>query len=260
MAQNENEIVVSDFSNPETAAQYLAHCEQQIAFGCIQMATALKIIRDRRLYLLRECTSFEQYVDAYLPISGRSARRYLQIADAINEDALRKLEGASMKALLTIAGSPELAAEANESGSEAAELLAKAKARYERSLKEKEQVIEGKDSLMQTLRESNEDKDKTIRELQETVQRIAQEKGIDINLYNYVRHKKEAMALVEEGLVTVAKSLGEINAIPAELMDAELTSRITYYIAAVKHGLSRIEETFFLQLKTAAEIGILPEE
>lgn len=249
----------------ETVAE-LEVCEQQIALGFIQTALALKTIRDKKLYLAR-CNSMKEYISITFndEFSLRTAERYLRIADAFNESTFKKFKGTPMKLLLEITGSDELTDEANDPESNAADVIRKAKEQERKKLKKKmdelETVIDGKEAMLEGLRESTSRKDDEIGRLKNAISGMASKKGIDPEKIIFITQKQEALALVEESFNYVLESLGNINNIPQELMDADLTAKLSYTMSAIKAGIRRIENAFFIQLTTANdEIGILPEE
>ncbi|MFA5518836.1 MAG: hypothetical protein WDA74_06215, partial [Spirochaetota bacterium] len=120
------DVETGEVINTADAESRLVIFEQQIASGCIQIALALKTIRDENLYLAR-CNSMAEYIEKYLPISLKHAQKHLQIADAFNSKALKRFRGAPMNMLLEISRNEELLEEANDPGSDPHDVVQKAR-------------------------------------------------------------------------------------------------------------------------------------
>ncbi len=267
-----NEIMAAEIVDEETGEVFnaaemekqLLFFEQQIAFGCVQIALALKSIRDEKLYLFR-CKSMKEYMSEYLPMSPRHAERHLQIADSFSDKALKKFTKTPMKLLLEISRDDELLAFANDPDSEADKVIKKAreleKRKYEKKIADMEDIIDGKEALLEGLRDQTTQKDTEIEKLKNALNKIVSDKGIDPAKAIFITQKKEALALIEEAFSHISGLLGDISNIPQDLMDAELTSKLTYTVAAVKAGIHRVEDAFFMQLANANEsVSILPGE
>ena len=257
-----------EMPDPAVMGKRLAFWEHQIAAGATQMAIALKAIKDEKLYLAREYDSMEAYIKDCIPLSLRTVQYYLQIADALNEKTLEKFSGTPMKLLIEISRSEELREEANSDDADADDVVKKAreyeKKRYEKRISEYKEIIDAKETLLQDLRDKSQEvinrKDDEIDKLKNAVQSMAARDGIDPDRLVFVTQKQEAIALIEDILTSTLRQLSDITNIPHDLMDPELTGRLTYAVSAIKSGIGRIEDTFFIELKTANEnVNIIPE-
>jgi len=241
----------------------LLSIEQNITFNYIQLSLGLKTIRDRKLYLLR-ADSMKDYCQEFLRMSYSHMHRYLKIADAFTYKSLEKFSETPMRILLEISRDENLLEEANDPESDVNDIIKKAREQERKKLKKKmdemEEVIDGKETLLEGLRDIVDRKDEEIARLKNALENIATKKGIDADQLVFVTQKQEALALIEESFTTILKHLGYMNNIPQELMDAELTTRLTFTVSAIKAGLHRIEDAFFHQIVSANdEIALIPE-
>ena len=250
------------------AEKRLVFLEQQVAFGAVQMALALKEIKDGKLYLYIGYDNMKDYVEDRLPLSIRTVERYLQIANALNEKALTKFAGTPLNLLIEISRNEDLREEANSEDGDGEDIVKKAreleKKKYEKRINEYKEIIDGKETLLQNLKEKSQEiisrKDEEIGKLKETVQSMAASEGIDPDRLVFITQKQEAISLIENILTSTLRQLGDISNIPHGLMDAELAGRLTYAVSAIKAGIGRIEDAFFIELKPANEnISVIPE-
>jgi len=248
----------------EAAEKHLLFLEQQISLGCIQIALALKVIRDNHFYLLRGFNSMKDYIEQSLTMSEVHAKRYLLIADSFSDMALQKLSNANLTSLIAIAKNEDLLEEAHTENPDTNELIRKARERERKKVKTelegKEARIDQQDEQIHHLRERIDEKDAEIDKLRHTVQELAIKREIDPAEFVFVTQKKEAIATVQAVYHITAQKLSLLQRIPHELMDAELSAQLAHALSALKTALYNVENTFFVQLTKANDnIGILPE-
>ena len=245
----------------------LVFLEQQIGLSAMQIAQALKEVKDERLYLCRGYKSMKEYVEDCLPLSLSAVKRYLQIADSFSEKAMQKLAGTPIKLLLEISRNEELKEEANSEDAEANDVIKKAreleKRKYAKKLSEYEEIIDGKEVLLGDLRDTVKEKNAKIEELRGALEKMATQKGIDPGRLIFVQQKVDALALIEESISFNHRMLGDISNIPHELIDAEVAGRLSIAVASIETSLGIIKNTFFAQLVpvvTDNEFDLVPEE
>lgn len=242
----------------------LVFFEQQIAFGCIQIALALKTIRDERLYLAR-CSSIKEYIEEYIPISLRHAERHLQIADAFNSKALEKFKNTPLTVLLEISRNGDLLEEANDPDIDADDVIKKVrdqeKRKFEKKLDKNREVIQGQEALLEDLRERVGEKETEIARLKWTIQDLIAKKDVDPSKVVFVTQKKEAFGVIDESMVQILDSLGTLNNIPYELLDAELSGKLSQCISAIEAGVRRLKDFYSSYVITPADsAGLVPGE
>jgi hypothetical protein len=239
--------------------------EQQIAFSATQIALSLKEIRDGKYYLCRNFKSMQEYVEKSLPWGISTVKNYRQVADTLNEKTLQKLSNAPMRILIEIARNEELKEEANSEDTDTDDIVKKARElerkKYQKKIDEYEGIIDGKETLLENSRETVKRQNEEIDKLKNAVSEMAASKGIDPDRLVYVTQKKEAIALIQEVLTTNLRLLSDITNISHELVDdPEVSGMLMNAISAMKVGINRIEDTFFMQLKAANNsIDIIPE-
>ena len=238
--------------------------EQQIALNLFQVATALKSIRDEKLYLVRYKT-MKEYTETHLSMSERNMKRYLQIADAFNEKSLKKFKDTPMKMLLEISRDDELIEEANDPESEPDDVVKKAREQEKKKLQKKldknQELIEGQDALLTDLRDKVQNKDTEIDKLKSTIQSLIGKKDVDPSRVVFITQKKEAMGIVDESTVQILDSLGTLNTIPHDLLDAELSGKLSQSIAAVEAGVRRLRDFYSSYVVTPLDsAGLVPED
>lgn len=231
--------------------------EQQAALGFIQTATAFKIIRDERLYLAR-AASMKDYINTYFKtLSLRTVELYLQIADAFSGHALEKFTGTPMKLLLEIARNDELLDEANDPESDADEVVKKAreqeKRKFQKKLDKVEEINRGQEALLNDLHERLDEKDDEIDKLKSSIQTLINRKDVDPSKVVFITQKKEASGIIDESMVQILTSLGMLNAIPHELLDAELSGKLSQCISAIDAGVRRLRDFYSSYVVTPAD-------
>lgn len=244
----------------------LAVLEQLIGASYLQVALALRTIRDERLYLCR-CTSFNEYIENYLPFSVRHAYRYLQLADSFTPSALKKLEkNAPMQLVLQIAKDDDLVEQINTATDEdeikklIEQARQKERARIQKQIDQMQQMLEGKEAIIESLRNESLQKEQAIERLKDAVQKAAT-REIDPNEIIFITHKKEALALLEESFAYILQKLNEIANIPHELLDPDVVGKLNYVVVAIKSAIKRIEDIYFTYLVQPNErVSILPED
>ncbi len=76
-----NEIIIGENTFLPSDLAELSELERHIEYNFQSIAVSLKKIKDKKLYLLRECISFEEYCQNFVPFSASTAKRYVLIAD-----------------------------------------------------------------------------------------------------------------------------------------------------------------------------------
>lgn len=276
MAKKKNELVPAvidsemqaEIVNDETGEVFnradvesrLVFFEQQIASGCIQIALALKTIRDEKLYLAR-CKSMTQYMEEFIPISLKHAEKHLQIADAFSGGALEKYKKTPMNLLLEIARNDELLKEANDPESEVDEVIRRAKEQEKKKLQKKldknDEVIRGQEALLADLRGRMREKDEEIHKLKNSIQSLISKKDIDPSKIVFMTQKKEAMGVIDECMVQILDCLGTLNNIPYDLLDAELSGKLSQCVSAVEAGVRRLVDFYSSYIITNADTADL---
>jgi vacuolar-type H+-ATPase subunit I/STV1 len=252
--------------NKSDMEQRLFFLEQRMALDLSQIVYDLKEIRDYQFYQCRGYRSMHEYVDECLPFSIATVKRFLQIADALSENALKKLDNAPIKLLLEIARNEELRDEANSEDADVNDIVKRAKELERKKLQKKindyESVLSGKDTLLRNSEEAVQRQREEIERLEKALNEIAATKDIDRDRFVYINQKQDAISLIQDVLTTNLKLLSDITKISHELMnDPEIAGMLVNAMAALKTGIYRIEETYFMQLTTANNnIDILPED
>lgn len=270
---NQTDIIPAEIIDYETGEvlntaemeKRLFFLEQRMAFSATQIALDLKEIRDGNLYLCRGYKSLKEYVEDCIPLSLRTVQYHLQIADSLNGQALEKFSGTPMKLLIEIARNEELRDEANGEDSEADDIVKKARElerkKYQKKIDYCEEIIDGKEKLLSDSRETVKRLNEEIEKLKNAVSEMAASKGIDPDRLVFVTQKKEVISLIQEVLTTNLRLFSDITNIPHELVDdPETTGMLINALSAIKGGIIRIEDTFFMQLRPANNsIDVIPE-
>lgn len=270
---NQTDIIPAEVIDHETGIalnttdmeKRLLFLEQQIAFSATQIALSLKEIRDGKYYLCRNYKSMQEYIEQCLPWGFATVKNYLQVADTLNEKTMHKLSNAPMRVLIEIARNEELRDAANSEDSDADDIVQKARElerkKYQKKIDYCEEVITGKEKLLQNSRETVKQLEETIDNYKKQVSEMASREGIDPDRLVFITQKKEAISLIQEVLTTNLRLFSDITNIPHELVnDPETTGMLINALSALKGGIYRIEETFFMQLQVAnSSIDIIPE-
>ncbi len=250
------DVATGEIINTDNAESRLVFFEQQIASGCIQIALALKAIRDEQLYILR-CRSMSEYIEEYLPMPLRNAKRHLQIADAFSGKALEKFKKTPMTLLLEISRNDELLEEANDPESDADDVVKKAreqeKRKYQKKLEKSDEVIKGQDALLKNLRDRLNEKDDEIGKLKGSIQGLISKKDIDPAKIVFITQKKEAFGVIDESMIQILNCLGTLNNIPYDLLDAELSGKLSQCMAAIEAGIRRLHDFYSSYVVTPAD-------
>jgi hypothetical protein len=244
--------------------------EQGIVSSWIQEAVALRNIANRMLYLLRDCESMKDYLMEYYNKSYSHAKRLLFITGKIDSDRLTDLSEIPMTKLLEIARDPGMAdmindGEANIEGDRVVysdgsfEPLDDAIARAKREAKREEErereklktkigrqkdVIEGKDFLLKRLEGELAESAERTRRLEDSIQSLMSEKGVDPKTIVFVTHRKQAVEVIDESMREALRHMAAIDNVPRDLVDAELGGHMARAVAAVEAACERIRDSW----------------
>ncbi len=233
----------------------------------VQTAISLKTIKDEKLYLVRS-DSWGEYVREYLHeslgFSERQVSRHLQIASTYSEKVLQKAsKGTPMQSLIDISRDPQLVEQFNEgeveidgdrvvyadgtfdSLSAVRERVRKETAKkYQKQLEAKEIQAKGQDAMLSDYRERLQSMHDEQEQLRSTIKKLVSDKGIDPKTIVFVTQKREAISLIEQHGAKIIELLGDLSNIPQELLDADVTARLTSTIAMMQAGTVRLKEHY----------------
>jgi len=278
MAKRKNDIIaVKDFTDPDTGdviqltgddEKAIQLCEQEIKVGFLRIAFALKTIRDRKLYFLRECTSMRQYISDHLDYSYAKGMRLMSIADAYKDADPDLLEQFSQGTLLELARNPELAAEVqgaevgdgevrlpdgevmgykefvNKITRELGKLAEERESKHVKKLAVQKDQLHGKDELLKLYEERLQESEQKNKDLQKAMMDLTMRKDVDPRKLVFITQKKEALRLVDEVETRFVQILGDAIGVPHELLDPEISMKITHMIASLDAGLIRLREYY----------------
>lgn len=250
---------IPDVSFSEDAEKRLLALEQQIMVGYVQMALSLKMIRDEQLFFLRDCDSMKDYCLTYLDMSERQMRRYLLIADTYNEKVLKKLSNQPMRKLIELAKNSEVTDALNSGGADLEgdrvvysdgtfepfeDVLTRYQSDLKKKVKESKEVLDAKDEILEGYRDRIEEQEKKIQELMETIQSLITAKDVDPSTVVFITHKKQAASLLDEATALVLDTIGRVDNIPRDLVDAEISGKLAVTISAIEASLQRIRDNW----------------
>lgn len=265
----------------------LLFCERQMKVGFMQIAIALKTVRDKKLYLLRECDSMRTYIEDFVHFSYRHAHRLMRLADTFGDARVDILESFSQDSLLEIAQNPAVASDLNGADVVDGEVrlpdgevlpLVEFTARIRREIKRAAEKTEGKlqrridvmsaaiktkdDAIAHYEHAISEENDRA-RKLEKTIETLSIRKDLDAHILTFITHKKEAVRLIDEITPQVLELLGRVDGIPKDLVDAELAGQVSFFLAAVESAVQRIRENyqpyFWIPGKSKRPDDVVPE-
>lgn len=277
MAKKKDVVLADSVKDPETGKlihfseeekRDLLFCERQMKVGFMQIAIALKTIRDRRLYLLRECDSMRAYVEEYVQFSYRHAHRLMHLADTFGDAKTDLLESFSQDTLLAIAQNPAVASDLN--GADVVdgevrlpdgevlpleEFTARIRREIQRNAEKKEDKLQRRiDTIAAEVKTKNEalahyerliaDGNEREKRLEETIESLSVRKDLDAHILAYITHKNDAVRLIADCTPAALELLGRVDGIPRDLVDAELAGQVSFFLAAIETAVTRIRESF----------------
>ncbi|MBN2157890.1 MAG: hypothetical protein JW807_00740 [Spirochaetes bacterium] len=278
-----------EVSFTETDVQDLRLFEQAIVASWIQEAVALRNIANRKLYLLHDCPTMKDYLMEYYKKSYRHALRLLFITDKINPDKLTDLTEIPMTKLLEIARDDGMVDKINEGDASLDadkvvyadgtfesldDVIARAKREAKREEgKERDKLkakiekannkLSGKDFMLKNLEDQLQESIDRTKRLEESLQSLMSEKGVDPKTIVFITHKKQAVELIDESMREALKRLADIDNIPKDLVDAELGGRMALAVSSVEAACERIRDNWGMILwlpgKVEHPTDVVPE-
>jgi len=258
----------------QEATFLLEECERRIKVAALEMGMALRRIRDDRLYLMRDCSSMEEYI-MRAGIAVRTARLYMQLADRFHQlpqsDELLKANPQQVVKLLKDEDtfqkmkSGEISFESgkvilpDQATGEAIEIPLydylreqRAKLRVEmkgEDEKTKEQLAkerEHKRSLKHELEEYQQSEMELLNKINALESTIRKLTGPDTNPDDIVivTTRKQAVDMLHRASVEISDYCGQIERIPQDLVDSELTGAITRTLASMDAALRRVTDAW----------------
>ncbi len=254
----------------DTDVQDLNLFEQAIVSSWIQEAVALRNIANRKLYLLRDCVSMKDYLMEYYKKSYSHANRLLYLTSKINTERLPDFNGIPMTRLLEISKDDALVGMINDGDASVeidrviysdgtteslSDLIARTKReakreegqdrdKLQKKIDKQKEILDGKSHMLERLYEQLEESKTHTRQLEESLQSLISEKGIDPKTIVFITHKKQAVDLIDETRREILKSLGAIDNIPKDLVDAEIGGMLGLTIAAIDAASERIRDNW----------------
>lgn len=263
--------------------------EQAIVSSWIQEAVALRNIANRKLYLLRDCASMKDYLMEYYNKSYTHAKRLLFITGKINPERLTDLTEVPMTKLLEIARNDGVVdmlndGEANVEGDRVVyadgsfesldDVVNRAKREVRREeehaqeklkvkLGKQKDVLDGKDFMLKNLENQLQESIDRASRLEESLQSLMSEKGVDPKTIVFVTHRKQAVDLIDESMREALKRMAAIDNIPKDLVDAELGGHMALAVSAVEAACERIRDNWGMILwlpgKHGRPVDVVPE-
>lgn len=249
----------------ESHENLLLSLEHQIVNNYVQVALALKTIRDEHLYFLRGCDSMQDYCAAYLGMSRRHVYNHLHVADHFSEKLLGKVSRANvpMQALLDLTKNAEVvgnleAAEIDPDNDRvvyadgSVEPLSKALERAReverkkagKKLSDSRDLLNAKDRMIESYNERLEEAGETIKDLRGTITDLVSKKDVDPSTVVFVTQKKEALRLLDDAAMSVIDTFNGVSGIPQTLLDPDVTAKLTHFISSMEAGLERLREIY----------------
>ncbi len=242
--------------------------EQQIRNGYQIVAAALKDIRDRRLYLLRDMDSMREYITSFVGMSESYGRKLLYIADHFSEVQPELLNSFSKNSLLDLAVKEAIVDEMSQAKVFQGEVTlpdgevlpledyvkritreiktdtaGEIETKIEKIRKQKE-IIDGKEELLKHYKSQIEESEEHIKKLEKSIQSLVEAKDVDPRAIVFITHKKEGMRLIDESLLTILRALGHVNGIPRDLVDPELAGKFGEFFAAVETSVQNLKDNW----------------
>ena len=294
--QNNNTAIIKtdadtgkEIAFTEVDVQDLRLFEQAIVASWIQEAVALRNIANRKLYLLHDCPTMKDYLMEYYKKSYRHALRLLFITNKINPDKLTDLTEIPMTKLLEIArddgmvdmindGEANIEADKVVYADGTFESLNDVIARTKREAKREEDQerdklkskidkantkLSGKDFMIKNLEDQLQESIDRTKRLEESLQSLMSEKGVDPKTIVFITHKKQAVELIDESMRDALKRLADIDNVPKDLVDAELGGRMALAVSSVEAACERIRDNWGMILwlpgKVERPTDLVPE-
>lgn len=280
--KKELEVIQTQNSLPADRSEKLAKLENQVAMGFIQMVLALKEIDDEKLYLEKDYNSMTDYAGDVFKLKPSQVSRFLSIGRAFSSQFLSKASKAKlpMTALLEASKNTEIVDELEAMNiqddkvvysdgtfeplsSVISRALERERKQAKKKLAEAESVIQGKQAIVEDYKSRLEEQKEENEKLKKVIQEITCRKDIDPRTLVYITQKKEALNVLDENSMILIRAFGAIGGIPHELLDTEVTMRLTEVIASIEAGLQRIREEYgsvvWIPGKSKSPDGFIPE-
>lgn len=268
-----NEMVVYD---PETEMEIsftgqdqfiLTTIEKRIVGNFIQIGVDLNTIKERKLYLLRECDSMREYIAIAFAKSLSYAQSLMKIGRDFGSNP-SQFDGMTLPQILLL-HNDEDTKKALKDGSmsidngqvimpsgESMDLptytkTIEKKAAIEIKSKEtklKDQLSDAKsanNALQDTINHAAQEKSELLNKLnsyEKTIQDLMQKKDLDGMRVAFVTHRDEAATMMDESLMVILDHLGHIDNIPHDLVDAKLSGHFARTIAGIESAVERIRD------------------
>jgi len=275
-------VITQDAPQTEDRLSRLVILENQFAMGYIQLTLAIKEIDDEKLYLERDYNSMTDYAGSVLKIKPSQLSRMLRIARTFSTQFLNKAAKSKipMMALLEASKDDEIVDELEAMdiqddkvvysdgtfeplGGVISRALEREKKLAKKKLTEADSVIQGKQAIVEDYKSRLEEQKEENEKLKKVIQEITHRKDIDPRTLVYITQKKEALNVLDENSMILIRSFGAIGGIPHELIDTEVTMRLTEVIASIEAGLQRLREEYgsvvWIPGKTKSPDGFIPE-
>jgi hypothetical protein len=263
----------------DSRLSWLISLEKQIAMSYVEVALALKMIKEEQLYLLRGFETMKDYAQACLGMNIRSVERRLQLANAFSEKVLNKVMGnkVPVNKLLEITKDARLIDDLEEDRAEIQgdrvvysdgtedsldDVIRSIKIRNNDEKKELTERLAGKDELLRKAAQRENENQEEVNKLRQTLSRVVSEKGLDPDRAIYITQKKQAVELIENSLDSAIRAISGLDSIPYELLDSELSAQLSAAISAIDAGIYRTREHYGAAIwipKNEAPRDLIPE-
>ncbi|HPA71682.1 MAG TPA: hypothetical protein PKY31_05415, partial [Spirochaetota bacterium] len=100
------------------------------------------------------------------------------------------------------------------------------------------------DELLKLYEERLQESEQKNKDLQKAMMDLTMRKDVDPRKLVFITQKKEALRLVDEVETRFVQILGDAIGVPHELLDPEISMKITHMIASLDAGLIRLREYY----------------
>jgi len=122
--------------------------------------------------------------------------------------------------------------------------------------------LAAKDELIKRAGKREAEARQEIDQLRDTLSRAVSEQGLDPDRAVYITQKRQAIELIDEALDRAARAVADLEGIPYELIDAELSVKLSSAISAIDAGVYRVREHYGAAIwipKNEAPRDLIPE-
>ena len=210
--------------------QTLVIAEQEILASFISISLALYKIKKSRLYLMRGCQSFTEYVANYWHQSRINAYRYISFAEKISRSDIfaNQVKNLSQANAMFLANNLFEEIDSGEASVNEGKIvfadgreqdLEEYRKQFTASEKKLKKKVESLESKVKSMLTNSEDLQQKYIEQAHLVDQLSREKDIDPQILRYVKTKKEAIELTTNAAASILSTLMGVRKISEELLD-----------------------------------------